>query len=165
MQQWHIENKRMTDIIFNSNKSHMIWFAQKLSFCQCRRTHFKWSSRSRVPTFSNGIYGVSVMTNGVWYCKISRICDVRLVQKNNFHWLQGWKWISKKGGVICQHVKLYIYIYMYIYIYLFPNPSHAKNWGGCQNARGLPKCEKLFIKMGTIKIGFDFNQAPMWLNP
>ena len=88
MQQWHIKNKRMTDIIFNSNKNHMIWFAQKLSFCQCRRTHFKWSSRSRVPTFSNGIYGVSVMTNGVWYCKISRICDVRLVQKNNFHWLQ-----------------------------------------------------------------------------
>ena len=66
-------------------------------FCQWWRSHFRWSSRSHFPTFHNSIYRVSEMTPEVIYREISRICGVRLVPKNRFYWLEGWKWTFKAG--------------------------------------------------------------------
>ena len=34
----------------------------------------------------------------------------------------------------------------------FANPDPCENWGSYQNARCLPKCGKLIIKMGTTKM-------------
>ena len=68
------------------------WYdsVQKRCFFRCRRSAFKWSSRSRIPTFLNGIYGFDEMTHA-----ISIICGVRMVPKNRLCW-QVRKWAFQK---------------------------------------------------------------------
>ena len=47
----------------------------------------------------------------------------------------------------------------------FANQNHEKNKIGYHNAGGHTKCDKYIIKLGTIEMGFNFNQANMWFNP
>ena len=47
----------------------------------------------------------------------------------------------------------------------FAKESHAKNRIGYDNAGGQPKCDKFITKLGTIEIGFNFDQANVWFNP
>ena len=136
------------------------WYdlVQKWSFCQWWCSHFKLSSRSCVPTLHNGIYRVSEMTHEVWYHEISRICGVRLVPKNRFHWREGSKWTFKKGRSY-RVVVLIVSMSKYTILTPYENPSFDFNkefrkpepceyWGGYHNARGHPKYGEFIIIKG-----------------
>ena len=47
----------------------------------------------------------------------------------------------------------------------FCKPEPCENWGRYHDARGHAKCGKFIIKMGTTKMGFNFNPADVWFNP
>ena len=47
----------------------------------------------------------------------------------------------------------------------FRKPDPCENWGNYHDARSHPKCEEFIIKMGTTKMGSNFNQTDMWVNP
>ena len=99
----------------------------------------------------------------------------RSVGTDNFHWLEGWKWTSKKGRPY-RVVVLMVSMSNYTVLTSYENPQYdfnkefrkldpCKNWGGYHIARGHPKCGKFIIKMGATKMEFNFNQADMWFNP
>ena len=73
------------------------------------------------------------------------------------------------SGAISQHVELYGFNTVWESLIWFQQEISQtramQKWGDYHNARGHPKRGKYILKLGTTKMGFNFNQADMWFNP
>ena len=157
MQQWHIKNKQINDII--CKWCYIIWFSPEMDFMPM----VEFLLQVIINVFQ--LFMMAFILSVKWRMK----CNIMRFQESvAFDWSGKIVFIDQNvkmdiqertfvsfSSVYCQHVKLYGFITIWESRRRFQQgisqTDHAKNWGGYHNARGHHKCGKFIIKIGTTK--------------